>query len=112
MTAASQRRRKGFFRSLTKRQSKSSHSGQHVPDRDATSNIDVDGQDGNKKRRKRRRWGRKTRSRRYDDSDMSPLISSSSSEDELEEEEEESVLLVQAHVRGRRGSRKMGGVDD
>ena len=100
LTAGSTRRRKGFFRSLMKRKSKSSHSGQHVPDRDATSNVDVDGQDGNEKRRKRRRWGRKARSGRCDDSDVSPLISSGSYEDELEEEEESGVL-EQAHGRGR-----------
>ena len=84
LSAGSPRRHKGFFWSLIKRKSKSSHSGQHITDRDATSNIDVDGQDGNeKRRRRRRRWERKARSGRYDDSDVSPLISSGSSEDEL-----------------------------
>ena len=86
LTAASPRRHKGFFRSLMKRKSKSSHSGQDVTDRDAVSNVDVDGQDVNGKGRKRRRWGRKARSGRCDDSDVSPLISSGSSEDELEGE--------------------------
>ena len=69
----------------------------------------MDGQAGNEKRRKRRRWGRKARSVRCDESDVSPLISS---EEVEEEEEEESGVMEQAHVRGRRCSRKMGGVDD
>ena len=55
LTAGSPRRRKGFFRSLIKKKSKSSHSGQDVTDRDATSNVDVIANDGNEKRRKRRR---------------------------------------------------------
>ena len=111
LPAGSTRRHKGFFWSLIKRKSKSSHSGQDITDRDASSNMDVVGQDGNEKRRRRsRRWGRKARPGRYDNSDVSPLISSGRSEEELEEEE--SGVLEQAHGRCRRGSRKMNGIED